>query len=122
MHIMVAAHQLAMSTSGMPGAHQHRGGLDFYTLARGAERSYSCSFLVNLDPDLLTLCSREDATTLDLARANNSVSEITGADPEDADVPVLDAGYVPDITKATLSGTPRPRPPLPSKACGPNTD
>ena len=64
----MAAHQLAMSTSGMPGHHQHRGGLDFYTLARGAERSYSCSFLVNLDPDLLTLCSREDATTLDLAR------------------------------------------------------
>ena len=32
------------------------------------EKSYSCSFLVNLDPDLLSLCSREDATTLDLAR------------------------------------------------------
>ena len=46
----------------------HRGGLDFYTLARGGERAYSCSFLVNLDPDLLSLCSREDATTLDLAR------------------------------------------------------
>ncbi len=35
---------------------------------RGTERAYSCSFLVNLDPDLLSLCSREDATTLDLAR------------------------------------------------------
>ena len=46
----------------------HRGGLDFYTLARGGERSYSCSFLVNLDPDLLSLCSREDASALDLAR------------------------------------------------------
>lgn len=58
------AHQIAMThTHGT-----HRGGLDFYTLARGGERSYSCSFLVNLDPDLLSLCSREDATPLDLAR------------------------------------------------------
>jgi hypothetical protein len=35
---------------------QHRGGLDFTALARGGERSYSTSFLVNLDPDLLALC------------------------------------------------------------------
>ncbi len=61
-----AAHQLAMTQT--YGSHHHRGGLDFYTLARGTERSYSCTFLVNLDPDLLSLCSREDASTLDLAR------------------------------------------------------
>ena len=30
-------------------------GLDFHDLARGGERNYSCSFLVNLDPDLLML-------------------------------------------------------------------
>ena len=30
-------------------------GLDFQDLARGGERNYSCSFLVNLDPDLLML-------------------------------------------------------------------
>jgi hypothetical protein len=29
---------------------QHRGGLDFHALARGGERSYSTSFLVNLVP------------------------------------------------------------------------
>ncbi len=83
-----AAHQLAMTQTYQGHHHGHRGGLDFYTLARGAERSYSCSFLVilknenefylcqlncslfkvNLDPDLLSLCSREDASTLDLAR------------------------------------------------------
>ena len=61
-----AAHQLAMTSTYQ--SHNQRGGLDFYTLARGTERSYSCSFLVNLDPDLLSLCSREDASTLDLAR------------------------------------------------------
>ena len=36
---------------------QHRGGMDFFALARGGERSYSTSFLINLDPDLLALCS-----------------------------------------------------------------
>ena len=30
-------------------------GLDFQDLARGGERNYSCSYLVNLDPDLLML-------------------------------------------------------------------
>ena len=34
---------------------QHRGGLDFNALARGGEKSYSTSYLINLDPDLLTL-------------------------------------------------------------------
>ncbi len=41
-----AAHQLAMTQTYQGHHHGHRGGLDFYTLARGAERSYSCSFLV----------------------------------------------------------------------------
>ena len=30
-------------------------GLDFQDLAKGGERNYSCSFLVNLDPDLMSL-------------------------------------------------------------------
>ena len=30
-------------------------GLDFQELARGGERSYSCSYLVSLDPDLMAL-------------------------------------------------------------------
>ena len=30
-----------------------KSGLDFQELARGGERNYSCSFLVNLDSDLL---------------------------------------------------------------------
>ena len=30
-------------------------GLDFQDLAKGGERNYSCSFLVNLDPDLMAL-------------------------------------------------------------------
>jgi len=64
----VLAHQMALAAVEGGGGGAHRGGLDFYTLARGLEKSYSCSFLVNLDPDLLSLCSREDATTLDLAR------------------------------------------------------
>ncbi len=67
----MAAHQLSMMSAYQQQTNslmQHRGGLDFYTLARGSEKAYSTSFLVNLDPDLLTLCSREDATTLDLAR------------------------------------------------------
>ena len=34
---------------------QHRGGLDFFALARGTERSYSTSYLINVDPDLLSL-------------------------------------------------------------------
>jgi hypothetical protein len=46
---------------------QHRGGLDFFALARGGERSYSTSFLVNLDPDLLTLCAGDDRTAYDLS-------------------------------------------------------
>ena len=35
---------------------QHRGGLDFTALARGQEKNYSTSYLINLDPDLLSLC------------------------------------------------------------------
>lgn len=46
---------------------QHRGGLDFFALARGGERSYSTSFLVNLDPDLLTLCAGEHKSAYDLS-------------------------------------------------------
>lgn len=46
---------------------QHRGGLDFNALARGGERSYSTSYLVNLDPDLLTLCAKEGETAYDLS-------------------------------------------------------
>jgi hypothetical protein len=34
-----------------------KSGLDFQDLARGGERNYSCSFLVNLDCDLLALAS-----------------------------------------------------------------
>jgi len=30
-------------------------GLDFQDLAKGGERNYSCSYLVNLDPDLIFL-------------------------------------------------------------------
>ena len=45
---------------------QHRGGLDFFALARGGERSYSTSFLVNLDPDLLSLCANEASSTYEL--------------------------------------------------------
>ena len=42
---------------------QHRGGMDFYALARGGERSYSTSFLINLDPDLLSLCTTDSSQT-----------------------------------------------------------
>ena len=45
---------------------QHRGGLDFFALARGGERSYSTSFLVNLDPDLLSLCASDQSSTYQL--------------------------------------------------------
>eukprot|EP00093_Oithona_nana_P005370 05370.XXX_230905_229539_1 [CDS] Oithona nana genome sequencing. len=45
---------------------QHRGGLDFFALARGGERSYSTSFLVNLDPDLLSLCASAESSTYQL--------------------------------------------------------
>ena len=34
-----------------------KSGLDFQDLARGGERNYSCSFLVNLDSDLLALAN-----------------------------------------------------------------
>ena len=46
---------------------QHRGGLDFFALARGGERSYSTSFLVNLDPDLLSLCANDQYSTYQLS-------------------------------------------------------
>ena len=42
-------------------------GLDFQDLARGGERNYSCSFLVNLDADLMGL-SNPQGNFLDLAR------------------------------------------------------
>ena len=42
-------------------------GMDFFALARGGERSYSTSFLINLDPDLLTLCAAESQTAFDLS-------------------------------------------------------
>ena len=42
-------------------------GMDFFALARGGERSYSTSFLINLDPDLLTLCAAESQTAYDLS-------------------------------------------------------
>ena len=41
--------------------------MDFFALARGGERSYSTSFLINLDPDLLTLCAEESQTAFDLS-------------------------------------------------------
>ena len=34
-----------------------KSGLDFQDLARGGERNYSCSFLINLDCDLLALAA-----------------------------------------------------------------
>ena len=46
---------------------QHRGGMDFFALARGGERSYSTSFLINIDPDLLTLCAGESQSAFDLS-------------------------------------------------------
>ena len=42
-------------------------GLDFQDLAKGGERNYSCSYLVNLDPDLMFL-TNTDANFLDQAR------------------------------------------------------
>ena len=48
---------------------QHRGGMDFFALARGGERSYSTSFLVNLDPDLLSLCGNQEQSAYDLSVA-----------------------------------------------------
>ena len=46
-----------------------RGGLDFNILARGNEKSYSTSFLVDLEPDLLTLCSTgKKETPFDLSK------------------------------------------------------
>ena len=44
-----------------------KSGLDFHDLARGGERNYSCSFLVNLDADLMGL-SNPQGNFLDLAR------------------------------------------------------
>ena len=44
-----------------------KAGLDFQDLARGGERNYSCSFLVNLDCDLLSLCNLQ-GSFLDMAR------------------------------------------------------
>ena len=48
---------------------QHRGGLDFFALARGSERSYSTSFLINLDPDLMALAAPAHLSTYDLYMA-----------------------------------------------------
>ena len=42
-------------------------GLDFQDLAKGGERNYSCSYLVNLDPDLMFLANT-GANFLDQAR------------------------------------------------------
>ena len=42
-------------------------GLDFQDLAKGGERNYSCSFLVNLDPDLMAL-TNPGGNFLDKAR------------------------------------------------------
>ena len=42
-------------------------GLDFQDLAKGGERNYSCSFLVNLDPDLMSL-TNPGGNFLDQAR------------------------------------------------------
>ena len=44
-----------------------KSGLDFQDLARGGERNYSCSFLVNLDADLMTLTNPR-GNFLDLSR------------------------------------------------------
>ena len=44
-----------------------KSGLDFHDLARGGERNYSCSFLVNLDADLMGL-SNPQVNFLDMAR------------------------------------------------------
>ena len=43
-------------------------GLDFQDLAKGGERNYSCSFLVNLDPDLIFLSNPAGGNFLDQAR------------------------------------------------------
>ena len=42
-------------------------GLDFQDLAKGGERNYSCSYLVNLDPDLIFL-TNNGGNFLDQAR------------------------------------------------------
>ena len=42
-------------------------GLDFQDLAKGGERNYSCSYLVNLDPDLIFL-TNNGGNFLDEAR------------------------------------------------------
>ena len=47
-------------------AMQHRGGLDFFALARGTERSYSTSYLINVDPDLLSLVELDNKSINDL--------------------------------------------------------
>ena len=44
-----------------------KSGLNFQDMARGGERNYSCSFLVNLDADLMGL-SNPQGNFLDLAR------------------------------------------------------
>ncbi|XP_040582450.1 uncharacterized protein [Lepeophtheirus salmonis] len=57
---------MSVISASMPGP---RGvGTDFYNLVKGAEKSYSCSYLINLDPDLLGLCADEDRNALDMAR------------------------------------------------------
>jgi len=38
-----------------------RAGMDFSDLSRGGERNYSCSYLVNLDPDVLKLALPEES-------------------------------------------------------------
>ena len=45
----------------------NKSGLDFQDLARGGERNYSCSFLVNLDADFMGLTNPQ-GNFLDLAR------------------------------------------------------
>ena len=48
---------------------QGRGGLDFNALARGGDKNYSTSFLINLEPDLLKLCAQGvKDTTFDLSK------------------------------------------------------
>ena len=42
-------------------------GLDFQDLAKGGERNYSCSYLINLDPDLMSL-TNPSGNFLDQAR------------------------------------------------------
>ena len=50
-------------------AYHARGGLDFNALSRGNEKSYSTSYLVDMEPDLLNLCSTgKKETAFDLSK------------------------------------------------------